>query len=281
MATFALIGAAGYIAPKHLQAIQNVGGQLVAALDPHDSVGVLDTYFPRCLYFREPERFDRWLSRHPVDYVSVCSPNYLHDAHCLMGLRSGADVICEKPLVLNERNLDNLAYWEQKTGKRVNVILQCRLHPASIRAKRLINPALTSNISIDYSTPRGLWYSQSWKGDVEKSGGLVTNIGIHLFDLAGWLMGFPDYHDLIAKDYSVGHFYFGATSVIWQLSTSMSKGSSRMFDVFGDTHCSLDLTTGFAELHSGSYYKIVNGMGYGIEDIRFATRITEAIRNGH
>ena len=182
MTKFALIGAAGYVAPRHMKAIKDVGGELVAALDPHDSVGILDSYFPDCLYFRETERFDRWLSKHPVDYVSIASPNYLHDSHCLMAMRNGADVICEKPLCNYERNIDNLAEWELKTGKKVNVILQCRLHPAAVGMKSKTSTGFYP-VNVNYRTPRGQWYGRSWKSDVEKSGGLPTNIGVHLFDL--------------------------------------------------------------------------------------------------
>jgi len=281
MLKFALIGLAGYVAPKHIQAIKDVGGELVAALDPHDSVGRLDQYFPGCLYFKEPERFDRWLSKHQVDYVSVCSPNYLHDAHCLMAMRNGAEVICEKPLVLNERNLDNLAKWEDKTEKDVNVILQCRLHPEVIAAKKIINPSEVKTVDIDYCTPRGKWYDRSWKGDVAKSGGLATNIGIHLFDLVIWLVGSMDYPGVIRLRDDIVHGYTelsSGTELIWRLSIKTDERPKRIFKIDGTV---LDLTNGFNTLHTESYRHIINGNGYGIEDIRSATRVVEEIRNAY
>lgn len=272
---FALIGAAGYVAPKHMQAIKDIGGQLVAVLDPHDSVGILDRYFPECLYFREPERFDRFLSKNPVDYVSICSPNYLHDCHSLMAMRNGADVICEKPLVCNERNLDNLSEWEQKTGSRVNAILQCRLHPCAIAAKRNLRDP--SFVTVDYRTPRGPWYQQSWKGDVSKSGGLTTNIGIHLFDLCGWLFGQWNTFelDLYRPDHCRGRISYESADVEWDLST-IQGNPKRVFQI---DRASLDLTTGFADLHTESYKEIIAGRGFGIEDARPAIRLVEAMRN--
>jgi len=273
---FALIGAAGYIAPKHIQAIRDVGGDLVAALDPHDSVGRLDQYFPECQYFRETERFDRWLSKNPVDYVSICSPNYLHDAHALLALRSGADVICEKPLVCHERNLDNLSDWELKTDKKVNVVLQCRLHPEAIRAKNQFSEGVYA-LKVDYRTPRGAWYAQSWKGDVEKSGGLTTNIGIHLFDLAMWLFGpwIQWQIDKLTHNEAAGSLMLDRAEMNWSLS--LKQGVPKR--VFRVNDIDIDLTNGFQELHTETYRRVLDGNGFGIEDIRPATRIVEAIRD--
>ncbi|MCK9597392.1 MAG: Gfo/Idh/MocA family oxidoreductase [Sphaerochaeta sp.] len=274
---FALIGAAGYIAPRHMQAIMDVGGSLVAAVDPHDSVGILDQYFPDCLYFREPERFDRHLSKNPVDYVVVCSPNYLHDAHCLMGLRNGADVICEKPLVCNERNLDNLQEWEQMTGRSIYPILQCRLHPEAIRAKAIIREM--NYCHIEYLTPRGEWYLQSWKGDIQKSGGVMTNIGIHLFDLCLWLFKpwirweLSDCSDNVASG-SISTF---DAEIQWQLSVSKHVKPQRVFKINKE---SIDLTTGFADLHTESYRRILTGQGFNTEDARPAIRLVEIMRDG-
>jgi UDP-N-acetyl-2-amino-2-deoxyglucuronate dehydrogenase len=276
---FALIGAAGYVAPRHMKAIKDVGGDLVAALDPHDSVGVLDQHFPGCLYFREPERFDRWLSKNPVDYVVVCSPNYLHDAHCLMAMRNGCAVICEKPLVLNERNLDNLSEWQVRTGQKVNVILQCRLHPQAMAAKACLTDAHTF-VHVEYRTPRGPWYQRSWKGDVEKSGGIATNIGIHLFDLCTWLFGdlVNDFELFLStKMYhteACGTFALDRATVNWFLSVDPGR-PVRKFDC---AEFSLDLSGGFTDLHTKSYEEILNGRGFGIEDVRPATRIVERIR---
>ena len=279
MTKFALIGAAGYVAPRHMKAIKDVGGELVAALDPHDSVGILDSYFPDCLYFRETERFDRWLSKHPVDYVSIASPNYLHDSHCLMAMRNSADVICEKPLCNYERNIDNLAEWELKTGKKVNVILQCRLHPAAVGMKSKTSTGFCP-VNVNYRTPRGNWYLRSWKGDIEKSGGLPTNIGVHLFDLCGWLFG--DLKDnggiekttVVKPDEASGSFELERAVVSWHLSTKQGP-PARIFNVGSD---SIDLTTGFTDLHTESYRNILSGKGFGIEDARPSIRIVEKIR---
>ncbi len=283
MIKFALIGAAGYVAPRHIQAIKDVGGELVAALDPHDSVGILDKYFPGCQYFREPERFDRWLSKNQVDYVSVCSPNYLHDSHCLMAMRNGADVICEKPLTCNERNLDNLAEWEEKTGRKVNVVLQCRLHPEAVKAKRVLLDT-SYYVQVDYCTPRGDWYLSSWKGDIEKSGGLPTNIGIHLFDMCLWLFGpslkLSEITYSFDKKTSHGYFRTEKAEVEWGLSIEPGKPPKRSFVVkHGLISKEIDLSNGFTDLHTELYYKTIAGYGFGIEDIRPATRIVEAIRN--
>lgn len=262
---FALIGV-GYVAPRHMQAIKDVGGELVAALDPHDSVGILDRYFPRCLYFREPERFERWLYKHPVDYVSVCSPNYLHDAHCMMAMRNGASVICEKPLTITERNLEPLLEMERDTGTKVYTVLQCRLHSEAVRAKKAYTegPYL---VRVDYVTPRGPWYRYSWKGDVEKSGGIITNIGIHLFDLCYWMFGKAD-------DIGKKTVHFENATVNWCLGIDGSFPRRRF--LVGTNP--VDLTFGFNNLHTKSYREIMKGHGFGIEDARESIRIVEALR---
>ena len=197
MKNFVLIGAAGYIAPRHLKAIKETGNNLIAALDPFDSVGILDGYFPHADFFVEFERFDRHIEKLKrqgtrIDYVSVCSPNYLHDAHIRFGLRHGADVICEKPLVLNPWNVDALAEIERETGKHVFTILQLRLHPSVIALKEMVANAPADkrfNVDLRYVTSRGHWYQMSWKGDVNKSGGIATNIGVHFFDMLTWVFG--------------------------------------------------------------------------------------------
>ena len=278
MKRFAIIGAAGYVAPKHMDSIIDNGGEVVAALDPHDSVGILDSYSPSCRYFREPERFDRWLSKNHVDYVSVCSPNYLHDSHCLMAMRNGADVICEKPVVLNERNLDNLLLWESKTGKKINCILQCRLHHA---ISTLDIDGSDNIVKVVYNTPRGVWYNYSWKGDIEKSGGLPTNIGIHLFDLCVFLFG--DVLDdgslektsIVRKEYAFGKLTLKRAVVDWDLSISCEK-ASRVFRING---VDIDLTSTFNDLHKKSYFNILSGNGFGLEDARSSISIVEKIRN--
>ncbi len=197
MKNFVLIGAAGYIAPRHMKAIKETGNNLVAALDPHDAVGVLDQYFPDCDFFTEFERFDRHCEKlkrqgTAVDYVVVCSPNYLHDAHIRFGLRIGADVICEKPVVLNPWNLEALMEMEKETGRKVYVVHQLRYHPEIIKLReRVLNGPSEKvyKVELTYITPRGKWYEYSWKGDVNKSGGILTNIGLHFFDLLIWIFG--------------------------------------------------------------------------------------------
>jgi UDP-N-acetyl-2-amino-2-deoxyglucuronate dehydrogenase len=278
MSNFVLIGAAGYVAPRHMQAIKAVGGNLVAAIDPHDSVGILDQYFPECAFFTEFPRLDRFCSRKQIDYVVVASPNYVHDAHCRFGLRIGADVICEKPVTLTERNLDGLKVVEQETGNRVWSVLQCRYHPA------IVSPSLPSpigrkaNLNIDYVTPRGAWYPFSWKGDAEKSGGLATNIGVHLFDLASWIYGkFLYSSELSISDREMsGIVELQSASVSWRLSIQMGEVPKRVFNIDGTDY---DLTNGFNDLHTKVYREILEGRGFGLEDAREAIRICEAIRN--
>ena len=196
MKNFALIGAGGYIAPRHMKAVKDTGNNLLAALDKHDSVGILDSYFPEAEFFVEFERFDRHLEKLKrlgthTDYVTVCSPNYLHDAHIRFGLRIGADVICEKPLVLNPWNIDALVEIEKETGKKISTILQLRLHPAIIALKEKVqkDPGKKYDVDLRYITSRGHWYHISWKGDSQKSGGIATNIGIHFFDMLIWIFG--------------------------------------------------------------------------------------------
>ena len=197
MKKFALVGAAGYIAPRHMKAIKQTNNELVAALDRFDSVGGIDAFFPNADFFTEPERFDRHLSKlksngKKVDYVSICSPNYLHDAHIRLALRNGADAICEKPLVLNPWNIDALADIEKETGGKINNILQLRLHPSIIALKKKVEEGPAEkvyDIDLSYLTSRGKWYHVSWKGDHEKSGGIATNIGIHFFDMLTWIFG--------------------------------------------------------------------------------------------
>ena len=261
MSRFALIGPAGYIAPRHMKAIKDVGGELVAALDPHDSVGVLDSYFPDCSFFTEFERFDRHCEKlrregKGVNYVSICSPNYLHDAHMRFALRIGADAICEKPLVLNERNLDAIKALEEETGYRVWGVYQLRYHPEVRRMKDFVDlrPG-TFDVEIDYRTPRGRWYAHSWKGNIEKSGGVETNIGCHLFDIVAYL--------------------FGIKEVDWNLSIEPGE-PKRLFKINGDP---FDLNGGFNDLHTEVYRQILAGNGIGIEDVRESVRICETIRN--
>jgi UDP-N-acetyl-2-amino-2-deoxyglucuronate dehydrogenase len=293
---FVLIGAGGYIAPKHLKAIKETGNNLLAALDKHDSVGILDTYFPQADFFTEFERFDRHCeklrrSNTPIHYVSVCSPNYLHDAHCRFGLRIGADVICEKPVVLNPWNVDALMEIEKVTGRKVYTILQLRLHPAiiSLREKVLNGPAGKKyKIDLKYITARGNWYHSSWKGDIYKSGGISTNIGIHFFDLLLWIFG--DVKENVVyqheMDTASGKLELARAEVDWMLSIDgsqlpeevkkMDKKTYRSLNIDGEE---VEFSDGFAELHTKSYEEILSGRGYQLSENFPTISLVHQIRN--
>lgn len=285
---FALIGAAGFVAPRHMKAIKDVGGKLVAAVDPHDSVGVLDKYFPECKFFTKIELFDRHLEKlrrngEGADYVSICSPNYLHDAHCRLALRLDADAICEKPLALNTRNIDALKEIEKETGRKINCILQLRCDPSLKELRKAIfNSCNHYDIEIFYSTPRGKWYDYSWKGDVNKSGGIATNIGVHLFDLTGWLFGYnPQFNNLTIMGSSArlvwGKFEIqseASARIVFHLSLNGGKPKRTMI-INNVEH---DLSNHFMDLHTESYRNILKGEGFGIEDTRFAIKLCEEAR---
>ena len=276
---FALIGSAGFIAPRHMEAIKQVGGNLVASLDPHDSMGILDSYFPRCAFFTEFERFDRYCSKvastdQGVDWVVVCTPNYLHDSHCRFGLRIGANVICEKPLVLREYNLDQLARLEESSGKRIYTILQLRLLKP-ISAVVASDEYFRGNMI--YITPRGLWWDYSWKSDESKSGGLATSIGIHLFDYLIYSFGDPlGYSVEVNSPRRVeGQVLFDRAEISFLLSLNNGVKARRVFIVGRKTYKLPNIT----DLHTESYERIMIGKGFGIEDIRVTTRLCESIRN--
>jgi len=280
---FVLMGAAGYVAPRHMKAIKSVGGDLVAAYDPHDSVGILDSYFPDCAFFTEFERLDRHIEKLrmkgiDIDYVSVASPNYLHDAHCRWALRIGADAICEKPLVNNVRNLFSLRDLEN--GNKVYTILQLRLHENAIRAAKLASEKTFSKVRVNYCTPRGKWYMHSWKGDVSKSGGLATNIGVHLFDLVSWLFG-PHggkgsvHVETSEPDVVSGRLTLSSADVEWRLSVRQDERPQRTFEINGEP---IEFSEGFAGLHDKSYERILDGRGFGIIDAFHSIDICEAIR---
>lgn len=283
---FALLGAAGYVAPKHMRAIRDTGNHLVAASDPHDSVGVLDTYAKGCRFFVETERLDRHLYKlkcagQGVDYVSVCSPNYLHDAHCRLAMRAGADVICEKPLTLTPWNLDALAQMEIETGRRVWTVLQMRLHPGMIALREHIRthgPEGTAVPSLFYSTPRGPWYGASWKGDPAKSGGIMSNIGIHLFDLLIWLYGRPlaGYVTSMSPTQASGvqSFERSVGAVRWMLTLDGAKSERVLRDGPGEH----DLSEGFVDAHTKVYEETLAGRGFGIEDARPAVELVHRLR---
>ena len=276
MKKFVLIGAAGYVAPKHLKAIKEVDGDLIACLDPHDSVGILDSYFPNCKYFREFERFDRFCSNEEVDFVSICSPNYLHDAHCRFGLRLGASVICEKPLVLNPRNLEQLQLLEDESIGEVWNILQLRLSPQIEEMRQYIQD--TNDVQVVYYTPRGDWYDYSWKSVTEKSGGMIFNIGVHLVDLLLFLFG-KDWWGIDwgnDKRRCSGYLNIGNTSVSITLSIEKDKKPTRIFSINGHV---FDLSKNFGDLHTLSYSKILNGEGFGIKDVFSAIDLCAHLRS--
>ncbi|MFN0173354.1 MAG: Gfo/Idh/MocA family protein [Saprospiraceae bacterium] len=293
MSNFALIGAAGYIAPRHLKAIRDTGHQLVAAYDPQDSVGVLDSYFPETAFFTEFERFDRHLEKlkragTAIDYVCICSPNYLHDAHIRFALRHGANVICEKPLVLNPWNVEALKINEQESGKRVSAILQLRLHPAIIGLKnKVAKSASTKKHTVDltYITARGNWYYASWKGDLAKSGGIATNIGIHFFDMLAWIFGELKNNivHVHTHDRAAGFLEFEKARVRWFLSINadtlpLEAAGKRTFRAITVDGESLEFSEGFTDLHTLSYQDILNGNGFGLDDALPAIQLAHEIR---
>lgn len=296
MKNFALIGVAGYIAPRHLQAIKATGNNLIAALDSFDSVGVLDSYFPKTDFFVEFERFDRHvekLRRQNVrlDYLSVCSPNYLHDAHIRFGLRHDADVICEKPIVLNPWNIDALAEIERETGRRVFTILQLRLHPSVIALREMVaNAAAGERFDVDlrYITARGNWYEFSWKGDVNKSGGIATNIGVHFFDMLLWVFGgvLENSVELHVKDKASGHLKLERADVRWKLSIdeddlpdAAKAAGKRTFRSLAIDGREFEFSDGFTDLHTRCYERIIAGEGFGLDETRGAIELAYQIRN--
>ncbi|MFA5849839.1 MAG: Gfo/Idh/MocA family oxidoreductase [Bacteroidales bacterium] len=296
MKNFALIGASGYIAPRHLKAIKETGNNLVCALDPYDGIGIMDSYFPQADFFTEPERFDRHLDKlrrqgeQKIDFVSICSPNYLHDAHMRMALRNDAHAICEKPLVLNPWNLDALQEIEQETGKRIYTILQLRLHTAIQQLKKKIEEGPKDkvyDVDLTYITSRGKWYFISWKGNIDKSGGVATNIGVHFFDMLGWIFGdFKGVELEINKpEKAGGKLYFEKANVNWFLSVdekdlpsealAAQKRTYRKINIEGEE---LEFSEGFTDLHTTSYIDILNGGGFGIEDTRKSIQIVSNLR---
>jgi UDP-N-acetyl-2-amino-2-deoxyglucuronate dehydrogenase len=298
MKNFALTGVAGYIAPRHLQAIKDTGNNLVAAMDPHDSVGILDRYFPETSYFTEFERFDRHLEKlrrtkspEKVDYISICSPNNLHDAHIRLALRVGADAICEKPLVLNPWNLDQLQEIEKETGKNVYTILQLRVHPALVAIKQELEKNKSDkkhSVVLTYITSRGPWYTFSWKGRNEISGGVATNIGIHFFDLLMWLFGDVQKNYLFLREpnKSSGFIELQNANVQWYLSIDRQDLPPEAIKNGKSTHRSitidgkeLEFTEGFTDLHTKVYEKTLNGNGFGIETARPSIEAAYDIRH--
>ena len=297
MKNFALIGASGYIAPRHLKAIKDTNNQLLAALDKFDSVGIMDSYFPDAAFFVETERFDRHIEKLKYDkgvnleYMSICTPNYLHDAHIRMALRRGTDAVCEKPLVLNPWNLDALQKMEKESGQRVWNILQLRVHKSIIELKRKIEEAPKDKIfdvDLTYLTSRGNWYYTSWKGDMSKSGGIATNIGVHFYDMLSFIFGAVKKNvvHVHTHDRAAGYLEFERARVRWFLSINYdvlpdeikAKGQRtyRSIKIEGEE---LEFSGGFTDLHTRVYEGILDGNGYGLEDTRQAIEIVHDIRN--
>ena len=296
MKKFALVGAAGYIAPRHMKAIKQTNNELVAALDRFDSVGGIDAFFPNADFFTEPERFDRHLSKlksngKKVDYVSICSPNYLHDAHIRLALRNGADAICEKPLVLNPWNIDALANIEKETGGKINNILQLRLHPSIIALKKKVEEGPAEkvyDIDLSYLTSRGKWYHVSWKGDRQKSGGIATNIGIHFFDMLTWIFGSVkgNVTHILEEDRAAGFLDLEKARVRWFLSVNYdfipehSKAiGQRTYRSIKVEEEEIEFSGGFTDLHTLSYEEILKGNGFGLQEAKSSIEIVHEIRN--
>lgn len=293
---FALIGIAGYIAIRHIRAIKETGNILVASLDRFDSVGFIDSYFPSADFFVEFERFDRHIDKlrrkgKNIDYVSICSPNYLHDSHIRFALRSGADAICEKPVVLNPWNIDGLLDFEKQTGKKVYNILQLRYHPSILKLKKKIEESPDDKIheiDLSYITSRGKWYHYSWKGDIEKSGGIATNIGVHFFDMLTWIFGSVKENivQILEKDKAAGFLELEKARVRWFLSLdyedipdaikAKDQRTYRNISVDGEE---LEFSTGFTDLHTKTYMEIIKGKGFGLSDAKSSIETVYSIRN--
>ncbi|NPA82575.1 MAG: Gfo/Idh/MocA family oxidoreductase [Epsilonproteobacteria bacterium] len=299
MKNFALIGAAGYIAPRHMKAIKDTGNNLVAAMDRCDSVGIIDSYFPDADFFIEFERFDRHIDKlrrkgTKVDYVSICSPNYLHDAHIRFALRNQADAICEKPIVLNPWNIDALEEIEKESGKNIYNILQLRLHPSIMALKEKVekelkeDPNRVYDIDLTYLTSRGKWYFISWKGDESKSGGIATNIGVHFYDMLSWIFGEVQENVVNFKTpfANAGYLKLKHANVRWFLSViydyipdeikQKGQRTYRSITVNGEE---IEFSGGFTDLHTRSYEEILKGNGFRLNEARNAIEIVSTIRN--
>lgn len=296
MKDFALIGVAGYIAPRHLQAIRDTKNNLVAALDKFDNVGILDSYFPSADFFTEFERFDRHIDKQrrqgkKVDYVSICTPNYLHDSHIRFALRHQADAICEKPLVLNPWNLDALEEIENETGKNIFTILQLRLHPSIVALKKQVAEGPKDKIydvDLAYMTSRGNWYHMSWKGDTNKSGGIATNIGVHFFDMLAWVFGSVKKNTVhvLNEDSAAGYLELENARVRWFLSIdyndipeAVRANGKRTYRSLTMEGKQIEFSDGFTDLHTQSYQQIINGNGFGLKQARTSIQTVYEIRN--
>ena len=296
---FGLIGASGYIAPRHMRAIKDTGNELIAALDPYDGIGIMDSYFPQAYFFTEYERFDRFVDKwrrngnKKIEYIAITTPNYLHDSHIRFALRSGANAICEKPLVLNPHNIDQLKIIEEESGKKVFNILQLRLHESIVALKNKISKELLQNpdriydVDLTYLTSRGKWYFISWKGDEDKSGGVATNIGVHFFDMLSWIFG-PIEENIVhlkQPDANAGYMRLKNANVRWFLSVNYDyipeniknsgKRTFRSIKVNGDE---IEFSDGFTDLHTKSYEHILSGEGFGLDEARNSINIVSNIR---
>lgn len=295
MKKFAIIGAAGYIAPRHMRAIADTGNDLVAALDKNDSVGIIDSFFPEADFFTEFERFDRHIDKmkrrgKSLDYVSVCSPNYLHDSHMRFALRSGADAICEKPLVLNPWNIDGLKEIERDTGRKISTILQLRLHPSIITIKNKIASTPKNKkheVDLTYITSRGHWYLASWKGDINKSGGVATNVGVHFYDMLHFIFG--ELQENIVHFTSdttcAGYLEYENARVRWLLSVdadnlpnSAKESGQRTYRSITVDNDEIEFSGGFTDLHTASYQAILEGNGFGLDENVVAIETVADIR---
>lgn len=296
MKNFALIGASGYIAPRHMKAIKHTGNNLLAAYDPFDSVGIIDSYFPQADFFTEFERFDRHLEKlkrkgTPIDYVAICSPNYLHDSHIRFGLRIGADVICEKPIVINPWNIDGLMEVVKDYSGKVFNILQLRLHPSVIELKKQIDEGPENavyDVNLQYFTSRGKWYHHSWKGDISKSGGIATNIGVHFFDMLIWIFGDVEENKVYQHNKSIarGYLKLKKAKVNWILSIDYDNIPEHIRETGARTYRSISIgdenfefSGGFTELHNISYEDILSGGGFKIIEAKKAIELVYQIRN--
>jgi len=296
---FALIGASGYIAPRHMKAIKDTNNELIAALDPYDGIGIIDSYFPQASFFTEFERFDRFVDKwhrdgnQKIDYISIATPNYLHDSHIRFALKNQANAICEKPLVLNPHNIDQLKIIEKESDKKVYTILQLRLHDSIIALKEKISKELKDNpnkvydIDLTYLTSRGKWYFISWKGNEDKSGGIASNIGVHFFDMLSWIFGELQENIVHIKqaDTNAGYMKLKNANIRWFLSVNYNYIPKNIKDTGKTTFRSItvdgeefEFSEGFTDLHTKSYIDILNGGGFGLDDARNSIKIVSDIR---
>lgn len=300
MKNFGLIGIAGFVAGRHLKAIKDTGNNLVAAVDPHDSVGILDSYFPEAQFFTQIELFERYIEairneskseEEAISYISICTPNYLHDSHIHIALKSGSNAICEKPLTIDPRNIDRLYDLEYKTGKRVYTVLQLRLHPTLIALKKtlwLSKQTSKADVSLTYITRRGNWYASSWKSSIEKSGGLAMNIGIHFFDILLWLFGDCSKSELhlFRSEKMAGCLELEKATVRWFLSIDKSdlprecaKNGRFAYRALTINDEPIDFSDGFTDLHTKVYEEILSGRGHGIDDAKPSLQLVDLINH--